>query len=313
MTSILHLTLPADERGHCDGRTPPPSLAALLRYGNAILMEAGIENAQHEAVWILEAALRTPRLRLWLDGQKPVEPDGWDRAISFLRRRAAREPLQYILGAQEFRGLTMEVCPQIFIPRPETELLVEEVIRHCAAVPSPLVTDIGTGSGCIAVALAKDLTAATIYASDRSPEAVEVAKRNALRHHVLDRITILEGDLLEPLRLLNLHGRMAAVVSNPPYIAETDFRELQPEVRDYEPRLALAGGTDGLAIHRRLLREAAEFLSPGGLLALEVGLGQAQPVRRLALALNLYRNVRILADAAGIARVVCLYKKGVLS
>jgi release factor glutamine methyltransferase len=312
MTGFLHVTLPADEQGHCEARTPPPSLAALLRYGSAILREAGIENARHEAVWILEAALRTPRLRLWLDGQEPVGLDGWGRATSFLRRRAAREPLQYILGTQEFRGLAIEVYPQIFIPRLETELLVEEVIRHCAAVPSPLVADIGTGSGCIAVALAKDLTAATIYASDRSPEAVEVARRNALRHHVLDRITILKGDLLKPLRPLNLHGRMTAVVSNPPYIADADFRELQPEVRDYEPRLALAGGTDGLAIHRRLLQEAAEFLSPGGLLALEVGLGQAQPVRRLALALNLYRNVRILADAAGIARVVCLYKKGVL-
>jgi release factor glutamine methyltransferase len=285
------------------------TLAELLCEGRARLAQAGVENAENEAVWLTERALGMDRLRLTLEGTSVVRPEDRKLVGELFARRAAREPLQYILGTQEFCGLEFEVGPEVLIPRPETEALVEHGIGLVRLVPHPLIADIGTGSGCIAVALARALPAATLYATDLSSAALEVARRNAARHGVAERVKILAGDLFEPLRGLGLEGRLTVIVSNPPYIPAGDLIALQPEVGLYEPLLALAGGTDGLGICRRLLKGATEFLSPGGWLLLEVGQGQAGPVERLALEQGSYGSARRIEDTAGIERVVILQKR----
>jgi len=283
--------------------------SALLRAGVSLLSDAGIPNAENEAIWILEFALGTSRLALRLDGSRTISPGEQDRVMELFARRAAREPLQYILGSQEFCGLEFLVDRSVLIPRPETELLVEQVVQHNFRTWPPIIADIGTGSGCIAVAVARALPTAVLYATDRSPAALRVAEHNAARHGVKDRVQFLVGNLLEPLRAQGLEGKVAAVVSNPPYIPDGGLLELQPEVRMFEPRLALAGGMDGLEFHHQLLGSAMEFLAPGGLLVLEVGQGQAGPLSEIAVAHGGYAQAGLVRDAAGIERVVCLSKK----
>lgn len=286
----------------------PMTYGALVRKGLAILSNAGIANAAQETRWLLERALETTGLRLRLESGRPVSEGHCNRALALLTRRAAGEPLQYLLGTQEFCGLEFEVGPAVLIPRPETELLVGEAREIAGREAAPFVADIGTGSGCIAVTLAHALPEATVYATDLSADALDVARRNAGRHGVTERVRFLEGDLLAPLAGLGLEGRLAAVVSNPPYIASADLPRLQREVRR-EPRLALDGGPDGLAFYRRLLREATSYLAPGGTMVLEVGQGQAESVCRMAEEAGGYGSYGVRRDGASIERVVSLKKR----
>lgn len=288
---------------------PSMTIGELWRAGAAMLAQGGIAQPEHEAVWILESALGLDRLGLHLNKNESVEEQSRANAMALFERRAAREPLQYVLGTQEFCGLDFRVTPDVLIPRPETELLVEVVRQTCANTPDAFIADIGTGSGCIAIALARALPTATLYATDRSPQALALAQENAKRHDVQDRVHFLVGDLLEPLQGLGLQGRFVAIASNPPYIAEGDLAGLQAEVGLFEPRLALAGGNDGLFFHRRLVREAAGFLEPDGVLAIEVGFGQARHVSALAQDGENYYNVRTFHDRADIERIVCLQRK----
>jgi release factor glutamine methyltransferase len=286
------------------------TVKALLRQGIKLLQQAGIESAEREAVWILEAALERTHLQLRLDGDRSVLPAQRERADAFLRRRAAREPLQYLLGSQEFCGRELTVTPAVLIPRPETEVLVEEVTRALGQTKAPLIADVGTGSGCIAVTLALSLGQAEIYGTDCSSTALQVAHDNLARHGVADRVTLLEGDLLQPLETHSVQGRIAAIVSNPPYIPENELDRLQPEVRLFEPRLALAGGPDGLAIHRRLVSEAVRYLAPGGILAMEVGAGSASACVELVRAQGGYRDIRTIQDQQGIERIIWAERRG---
>lgn len=213
-----------------------------------------------------------------------------------IRRRAAREPIQYILGTEEFMGLPFHVTPAVLIPRQDTEVLV----RQAAALlgDGAKVADIGTGSGAIAVAIAKLLPEAEIVAVDLSTAALQVARANAVLNGVEQRIDFREGDLLMPLA----GRRFNAILSNPPYVAADELPGLMPEVRDWEPRLALTPGADGLAMFRRLIQNAGEYLLPGGILGLEVGAGQAVDVSAMLTQAGFKTTVH--CDHAGILRAV---------
>jgi release factor glutamine methyltransferase len=211
-------------------------------------------------------------------------------------RRARREPLQYILGTQEFMGLEFEVSPAVLIPRRDTEVLVEEAVKR--SLPAARILDIGAGSGCIAVALAKALPQAEVWGVEKSPEALALAQRNAGQHGV--RMTLFEGSLFEPFP----GQTFDLIVSNPPYIPTGDLENLQPEVRDYEPWGALDGGADGLDFYRLIISAAPGYLTLGGWLLFEVGLGQAEAVLGLFAAAGLFGECFTARDAAGIERVV---------
>lgn len=287
------------------------TIGELTRRGTARLAQSGIEQAGRETMWLLERALGMTALDLRLNESRAVAGEALRHAQALLARRASREPLQYLLGTQEFCGLEFEVSPAVLIPRSETELLVETALRCAGKQPAahgPVIADIGTGSGCIAVALARRLPEAAIYAVDCSAEALRVARRNADRLGATGRITFLEGDLMAPLEARGLGGRVDLVVSNPPYIAEREWDGLQPEVRLFEPRIALAGGEDGLAVYRRLVPEAVGYLHAGGWLVMEVGQGQAEAVRALIEDTGRYDTVDILPDQAGIPRVIAAHR-----
>jgi release factor glutamine methyltransferase len=285
---------------------PSMTVNDLLQAGTARLAAAGVAHAKTESRWIVEFVLGLDQLALHLGKYDSVSAEDKAKIRAFFKRRACREPLQYLLGTQEFYGLEFKVNADVLIPRPETELLIDLVRSECGQHRGPTIADIGTGSGCVAVALARTLPTATLYATDCSAKALKVAKQNAAHHGVMHRILFENGDLFEPLERKGI--QFAAIVSNPPYISTQDLGTLQPEL-SYEPLLALDGGADGFVFHRRLLKEAATFLAPDGLLAIEVGQGQAATVGALAQGQENYYNVQTLKDGAGIERLVCLHKK----
>ena len=286
---------------------PSMTVNSLLQAGTARLADAGVAHAETESRWIVEFVLGLDRLALQLNKHDPVSAKDQAAISALFDRRASREPLQYLLGTQEFYGLEFEVNADVLIPRQETELLVDLVRGECGSQRGLTIADIGTGSGCIAVALARTLPTATLYATDCSAKALEVAKQNAVHHGVVDCIVFEKGDLFEPMKK-RMGMQFAAIVSNPPYISTEDLGTLQPEVL-HEPRLALDGGADGFVFHRRLLKEAVAFLAPNGLLAIEVGQGQAPTVCALAQGQENYYNVQTLKDGAGIERVIYLQRK----
>ena len=216
-------------------------------------------------------------------------------------RRERREPVSYILGTREFWGLPFEVGPDVLIPRPETEFIVEETIALTGKESSPLIVDVGTGSGCIAIALAREIPGARVIATDVSKYALEVARRNALRHDVANRITFVETSFLD-----GIEETADVIVSNPPYVPAVSQPALTPEVRDYEPAVAVFGGEDGLDGLRSVVEGAAQHLKPGGWLVMEFGCGQDDCVTDLVNAVDGIDLVKIRHDLQDIPRtVVC--------
>jgi release factor glutamine methyltransferase len=273
----------------------------ILTWTKGYLAAKGVENARLEAEWLLCAATGLDRVGLYLNFDKPLNSVELAAYRSMVTRRARREPLQHILGTQEFCGLEFQVSPEALIPRPDTETLVSEAL---ARVPGALsVLDVGTGSGCIAVALAKQLPGATVTAIDISTAALEVARRNAA-HNGVD-IEFLHGSLLTPVA----GRRFDLIVSNPPYIPSADIEQLEPEVRDNDPRCALDGGVDGLDIYRALIPAAVRCLNPGGWLLVEVGVGQAGAVTELFRTVAEYGEVITARDPGDIERVVGASRK----
>ena len=279
----------------------------LRRQAWEALKAAGIADPVREADWLLAPALGLSLPKLLFEGDLAVAPLQAEQAWTFIRRRAAREPLQYLLGTQEFCGLELAVTPDVLVPRPETELLVEATLQAVLDIGRPRVLDVGTGSGCIAVSLARGRSDATVVAVDISAPALAVARANALCHGVGDRIRFVQGDLLTAFSV-SPDGVFDVIVSNPPYVPAGELDALQPEVAWYEPRLALAAGTDGLDYHRRLLRGAPELLKGGGHLILELGRGQADQVRRLSQQTGAFISLECRKDAAGIERVLVARK-----
>ena len=287
------------------------TLGEVIAEARRQLEQAGIESAGQEAFWILEHVLRLPPHRVVTDRDRLLLPAELIAARGLIKRRAAREPLQYILGTQEFCGLDFYVNKAVLIPRPETELLVEYVARRIPAELQATIVDVCTGSGCIAVALARRRPHARVIATDLSNPSLEVARRNAVCHGVDERITWLEGDLLGGLAGQGLERQIDVIVSNPPYIAEADWAALQPEVRLFEPRNALVAGSQGTELHERLLQESGRYLTPGGALIMEIGAGQAGAIRRIVEQVPGYRLHRLVYDEAGLERVVIVERVGV--
>ncbi len=302
-----------------------PSIRALLQQGAALLERRGISPARLEAGVLMARVLGMPRWRLTLEPDRAVSPEASATIRDLLRRRARHEPLQYLTSSQEFWGLAFRVGPGVFIPRPETEGLMEAALQRfppCGPrgpdgpggkIAPRLVVDLGTGSGCLAVALARAYPQARVVATDLAPQAVAAVRENAARHGVLERLTAWQGDLYAPLEAaptaLRTSPRAAAplkadlIVSNPPYVPTRAWARLPEEIRLHEPREALDGGPDGLAIIQRLLAGVARYLAPGGLLLIELGAGQAAAVRRLARRHGLAVEA-IERDLAGIPRVL---------
>ncbi len=277
------------------------TILKVLTWTRGYLAEKGVENSRLEAEWLLCEALGLDRVGLYVNFDKPLSDAELSACRSLVARRARREPLQYILGSQDFYGLEFEVIPGVLIPRHDTETLVEEAVKRCPA--GATILDIGVGSGCIAVALAKSRPDAQIHGVDLSPKALELAQRNADRHGVT--VTLSQGSLFEPFA-----GRkFDLIVSNPPYIPTADLAGLQPEVRDYEPREALDGGADGLDYYRRIIPAAVDFLVQDGWLLLEIGIGEAPEVSAIFTNTGMFQELFSACDAGGVERVVGGRKK----
>jgi release factor glutamine methyltransferase len=249
--------------------------AALLDDAAATLAAAGVDSPEWDAERLLRHVLGWDRATLVANPARVVPEADAERFRALLRRRAAREPLQYILGTQAFWKHEFLVTPAVLIPRPETELLVETSLDLLRGVHKPVVVDVGTGSGCIALSIAAEREDAEVHATDVSAAALEVARENARRLGLEGRVAFHQGDLLAPLsgREVNL------IVGNPPYVDPAEREALPPEVHDHEPRQALFPPGDVFSVYRRLARQAAQSLSATGGLAVEVGQGQADAVR----------------------------------
>ena len=279
------------------------TILRMILWSAEYLTEKGVEAGRLDAEWLLSTALGVDRLQLYLQYDRPLSPEEREAFKPLLRRRASREPLQYIIGRAAFRQLELKTDPRVLIPRPETEVLVQEVLDWASAAGKSLgrVWEMGTGTGAVALSLAVEGACTTIVATDSSPDALSVAADNAERYDVSGLLEFREGSLFEPLE----EGEeFDVIVSNPPYIAEGEKGELQPEVRDWEPPEALFAGEDGLDVIRQLVAGAPEHLLAGGLLALECGLGQAE---RIATDLNgtgAFAAVRIRPDLTGRPRFV---------
>ena len=291
----------------------------LINWSKGYLEEKGFENARLEVELLLGHALKLPRIELYLQFERQMKARELAAFKALFKRRLAGEPVQYVTGTAAFMLGEFEVNPAVLIPRPETEALTEVVLRMLeagqTAAPepgattdsAPIVADIGTGSGVIAATVAMRLPAAVVYATDVSAAALVVAARNAERAGVAERVTFLEGEMLQALPGPELAGRVTALVSNPPYIPTGELAGLPTEVRDFEPREALDGGEDGLDCIRVLVQDGPEFLSPGGFMALEVGDGQASVV--VELMRDGFENVEVHKDYAGRDRIVIGFTK----
>lgn len=283
-----------------DRADKPWTVLELLRSTTDYFQQHGIDTARLDAECLLADSLGCPRLQLYVDFEKPIAPEeraGFRELV--LRRGRDRVPVALLLGQREFWSLSIEVTGDVLVPRPETETLVSAALD---ALPDKEgeydVLDIGTGSGCVALALATERPKARITATDISQPALQIAARNAEQLHLKERIRLLEGDLLVPVQGENFD----LVVSNPPYVARAEAGELPPELA-HEPESALFGGEDGLEIVRRLVAEVPSVLRPGGAFALEIGSQQASAVQSLCADAG-FEDVRLLRDLAKRPRVV---------
>lgn len=284
------------------------TVAEALAWATSCLKAGQLTDARLDAEVLLSHVLKTDRTRLYLYPLAPVPAAAFRRYRRLVAARAARRPLQYLTGRQEFMGLEFTVNRRVLIPRPETEILVETVRDELRPKAAPILVDVGTGSGAIAVSLAVLLPGAAVYALDISRAALAVAARNAEKIGVGARVTFLAGDLLTPLAGCGLENKIDAIVANPPYIPSAVIATLAPEVRDCEPRLALDGGSDGLALYRRLIGQAGAYLASDGFLAVEVGAGQADAVAELVKTSGRFASVRRCCDYAGWERVIIARK-----
>ncbi len=272
------------------------------------LQKKDIDSPRLCAEMLLAHQLKTTRIKLYLDFDKPLNEKDIDEYRSLIQRRLRREPVQYITGVQEFWSREFNVGPQVLIPRPETEILVEQAVsilkekRNADQTGTLSVLDIGTGSGAVAVSIASELPDADIWATDVSAEALRIAKANACKHGVENRINFIESDLFSALK--NNSQPFDIIVSNPPYIPKEDYDALPPEVGKYEPRGALDGGDGGLFFINRLILEAKDFLRPGGWLLIEMAPFQTARAMEMIAQTGFCAEQKIIRDYSHKDRIV---------
>ena len=279
------------------------TVAKSLRWAEGYLAQRGVPSPYVDAEYILAHILGCQRQDLLIYPDRVVKEDEAAQFNVCIERRGRREPLQYITGEVEFRGLLFKVNKDVLIPRPETELLVDEVVKSVTKKDATIL-DLCTGSGCIAVCIAREIIDSKVYAVDISEGALAAARENAARHGVGERITFLSGDLFGAISSLNLKGMIDVIVSNPPYVSSEEMQELQPEIRDFEPASALYGGKDGLDFYRRIIHDSPYYLAAGGYILMEMGYGQAGRIKELIESENKFINIEITKDMAGIGRTI---------
>jgi release factor glutamine methyltransferase len=274
----------------------------VLAQATTRLRSEGVESPQFDAELLLAHVLGVNRAAVLTWPDRQLTPKQVTLYRHLVGRRSAREPLAYIVGHREFFGLDLVVNPDVLIPRPETELLVERALHLARQWVAPSIADVGSGSGAIAVALAANLPQATLYALDESPGALAVTAQNTRQHNMSERVHCLQGDLLEPLS-----GPVHLITANLPYVTTDEWGDLPPEIRQYEPRSALDGGPDGLVYIRRLLACAEPYLQPHGALLLEIGASQGRAVSTLARWHIRRSNVQLYQDYAGLDRLLVVH------
>lgn len=278
-----------------------------LMMASSQFKEAGIENPSVQAEVLLCSILNCSRSGLYADIDRVLLPEELRLYRSSIKKKAERVPLQYITRQQKFRYLNLQMREGVFIPRPETELLAGMVIDFIKFRKSPLVIDLGAGSGAIALSIAYEVPGSKILAVDLCSEALSLAKENAKRLGLMDNITFIKGNMLEGLGN-DLVSSVDIIVSNPPYIESEKIKKLIPEIKDHEPIVALDGGKDGLLVIRKIIIQSARFLRPEGLLAMEIGKEQANNVVKLIGKSGGYTNIDIQKDYAGIERIITAKK-----
>jgi len=275
-----------------------PTVSTCLKKGIRFLESAGVPEAQISAEELLSHVLARPRFSLFLDSDIELDRQYESEFETLLAKRASRYPLQYLIRTIPFRNAVLEIGEGCLIPRPETEVLVDVVLRKLERSAQPLnLLDVGTGSGNIAISLAQERPQWLIMATEVSPEALRYAKMNAERNNVFDRVRFIQTDLWN-----GIEDTFDAIISNPPYLTEHELRALQPEI-EFEPDLALNGGSDGLLFFKRMIDNAHAILRKGGFLFFEVGMGQAEIISEI-LKLNDFNSIQISKDNSGIDRIV---------
>jgi len=276
------------------------------------LKKRGVENnSVLDAQLILGHILKVDRLYLAIHGEQQLNENVVEQYCKMIEQRAEGMPVQYIIGEQEFMSLPFKVTPDVLIPRSDTEILVEHIIEKYKNADEIEIMDIGTGSGCIAVSLAYYLRS-QVTAVDISPKALDIAQWNAKINGVENKMTFIQKDILSGFPENIKEASFDVIVSNPPYIQSHVIGQLQREVKDYEPRLALDGGADGLVFYRKIIREAPQYLKCKGLLALEVGHDQSEQLMQLMEETDKYGDIEVVKDLGGINRVVSARIKNVI-
>ncbi len=276
----------------------------LIDWTKGYFADKGIDSPRLDAELLLARVLGLDRMGLYLNFDRPLTQAELDAFRELVKQRGRRVPVKYLLGVCEFMSLEFEVGPGVLIPRPESEHLVERaaaILRERDCGEAALAYDVGAGTGCLAVALAEAAPGARVIASDISEEALAFARRNIERRGLADRVLLRRGDLLDAFAS---DEPADVILSNPPYVAESEWAGLQPEIVRYEPRVALVAGEDGLDCIRRLIADAPARLKPGGTLLCEIGDGQARRVEALAKQTGAYKHIAFIRDLAGVERVL---------
>ena len=281
------------------------TIGKILKWTEEYFAKAGLDTPRLDAEVLLCHVLHKERIHLYVHFDQPLSKEELAQFKAYIKERVQHKPVAYIVGYKDFMGLEFKVTADTLIPRPDTEILVEAVIsRLKTGDDTGIIADIGTGTGAICLSLLNYLTSLRAVTVDISTKALAVAKENAQRLGLADRIEFYQGDLLEPIK----DGQFTAIVSNPPYIPEGDIAALAADVKDYEPISALVAGPDGLDCYRRLVAEAGALLRAGGFLAMEIGINQREPLEKLAQGMG-WGKVEVIKDLAGIDRVLILWKQ----